>query len=340
MEKGNKRMRSTICLVSLSALLLFVSGSSPLAAGTDKSTILRVAMLVPRSGQAVRLSKQWDKRVADATDGRLKIRIYWGGSAGDERAVLQKMRKGQLDAAAVTTTSLSTYVRQVMVVEAPGLFQNYRQLDAVLEALSPQFDKEAYENGFKVMGWGDIGKLRIFSKKPVRRLSDLRRMRPWLWPQSLMMKEFYGLIGATGVPLEIPEVYGGLLTGMVDAVFGSAVAAMATLWFTRTRYVSAQGGGFITGSFVIARKKFDSFPPGVGQALLGLSDKYQREVVKILRRGDDAAYKRILKRGVTAVPVDMEEVRKVSKKLTERFVGRLYSRNMLNKVREICARYR
>jgi TRAP-type C4-dicarboxylate transport system substrate-binding protein len=338
-----KNIKSIVWLL-LIALLLFVPGGNRGTAYAEKAQgdILRVAMLVPRSNQWVIEAKKWGKRLKKATGGRLSVRIYWGGAAGDERAVLQKMRKGQIDASAITSTSLSPFVRQAMVLEAPGLFENYRQLDAVLEALGDDFEKEAYKNGFKVLGWGDVGTVRILSKKPIKKITrDMRKMRPWLWTQSAMMKEFYRRIGVTGVPLEIPEVYPGLLTGMVDAVFGSAISALAMRWFTKAPYVTKESSGFITGAFVVARKRWESFPPDVSGALDDLAEKYQKNLVKDLREMDQKAFDRILKRGVTEVHVeDIPEVQKIAKDLTEHFVGRLYSRELLDKVQHICAAHR
>lgn len=295
-------------------------------------------MLVPRSNTWVIEAKKWTQRLKEATHNRLSVSIYWGGAAGDERAVIQKMRKGQIDASAISSTSLSPYVRQVMVMEAPGLFENYTQLDKVIEELRDDFDKEAYENGFKVLGWGDVGTVRIFSKRPMRKLiQDMKKTRPWLWTQSLMMKEFYRRLGVAGIPLEIPEVYSGLLTGMVDTVFGSAIVSLAARWFTKTPYVTAQSSGFITGAFVVSKRRWDSLDQDVSSALMDLANKYQRKLVLDLRKMDKKAYEKLLKRGVTAVPVDdVSKLRKIADQLSEHFVGRLYSRDVLDRVKKIC----
>jgi TRAP-type C4-dicarboxylate transport system substrate-binding protein len=165
-------------------------------------------------------------------------------------------------------------------------------------------------------------------------------MRPWLWPEALMMKEFYRIIGATGVPMEIPEVYAGLQTGMIDTVLASAITSLATLWFTKTPYVSQQGGGYITGAFVIARKKYEAMPKDISGALAELAEKYQHQVVYNLRKADLDAFKRLLKRGIKSVKEDdFSEWQKVMDKITQSFVGRLYTRQMLNRVKAICKKY-
>lgn len=333
-------MKRFLLVLGLAALLIGVPGGTHSFADTGDKIYLRVSMLVPRTSMGVVESKRWEKRVKKATNDRLRIKMYWGGTSGDERAVIRKMRMGQVDASALTTISLGDHIKQVQIMNAPGLFANYRQLDEAFKELSPAFDKEAYDQGFKVMGWGDAGKYRLFSQQPIKKPSDVRRMRPWLWPEALMMKEFFRVIGATGVPMEIPEVYAGLQTGMIDTVLASALTSLATLWFTKTPYVSNQGGGYITGAFVIARKKFEEMPKDISDALSDLAAKYQHQVVYNLRKADLDAFKRLLKRGITSVKVDnFSEWQALMDKITDGFVGRLYSRQMLKRVKAICKKY-
>lgn len=333
-----KKLKIVIWVLAIAVITPCLPATHQSTAKATNTEVLRVAMLVPRSNVWVIEAKKWITRLKKATNNRLSARIYWGGAAGDEHAVIQKMRKGQIDASAISSTALSPYARQVMVMEAPGLFENYAQLDAVLRELRDDFDKEAYKNGFKVLGWGDIGTVRIFSKKPMPKLiQGLRTTRPWLWTQSAMMKEFYRRIGVTGIPLEIPEVYSGLMTGMIDTVFGSAIVSLAARWFTKTPYVTKESSGYISGAFVVARKRWDSFDKVISSSLMELANKYQRDLVLDLRKMDQKAFNRLAKRGVTAIPVeDIPQLQKIANDLSEHFVGRLYSRDVLERVKAIC----
>lgn len=333
-------MKKPLALAALALALWMVPGAAYERAQAEKTHVMKVATLIPRSSSAVLRAKKWNKRIMDATNGRLKVRVYYGGTAGGESDVIRKMRMGQIDAAAVTTTGLSKFIPEVLVLSAPGLFDNYAQLDAVREELAPQFEKAAAENGFMVLGWGDVGRLRLFSKKPIKHLEDFRHMRPWVWTDSPVMKEFYEVIGATGVPMDILEVYGGLQTGMIDVVFSSAIGALGLQWYTQTDYVSADGSGYVNGAFVLAKKKFDSFPKDVGQALLDISEKYNDATVKELRRADKRAYNRMLERNLKAVEVeDPKKWEQVGKKLRKRLVGRVYTAKLLEKVEGIVAKH-
>jgi TRAP-type transport system periplasmic protein len=330
-------MRSAIGLGVLAALLLVVPGSVEPVFGADDPSIMRFATLAPRSPLAEAQAKKWGKRVSDATGGKLKIQVFFGGVAGEDQAVLHKMKMGQLDASAVQANSLASYVRQAQLLVLPGLYFNYRQLDAVIKDVGPDFDAEAYQNGLKVLGWGDIGMLRLFSRTPVKNLTELRRMRLWLWSEAPLMKDFYTLLGVVGVPMGIVEVFAGLQTRMIDVVYSSALGAVALQWTNSTPYISKQGAGYITGAMVISRRKFDAFPPDVAKALVDLSVTYHDEVVNQLRQADDMAYKALLKHGLKVVPMeDEQQWMGVFKQLRERFVGRLYSREMLTRVEKIC----
>lgn len=325
---------------ALALLLTTIPTASRLQAQDTQKHVLRMAFMVPRSQQVVLEIKKWEKRLQDATGGRLGLQVFFGGVAGDEKDVLRKIRAGQLDGTAVTTAAMSQFVRQVLVMDAPGLFTNYAQVDAVRAALKDDFSTEAYSNGFKVMGWGDFGRIRIFSKDPIRRLSDFRRMRPWVWEEHPIMREFFSVIGVTGVPLGLPEVYGGLQTNMVDTVFASALASLALQWFTKTPNVSAESLGFINAGLVISRAKFESLPQDVQQTLMDMALQYQGQAVDLLRKSDDQTYARLLQRGIKPIVVeDRPEWTRVGKQLRERFVGRLYSRDTLTRTEAIVAQH-
>jgi TRAP-type transport system periplasmic protein len=148
------------------------------------------------------------------------------------------------------------------------------------------------------------------------------------------------VVGVTGVPLGLPEVYGGLQTNMVDTVFASALASLALQWFTKTPHVSRDSVGFINAGLIISRAKFDSLPQDVQQTLENMARQYQGQVKSTLRTGDDETYTRLLQRGIK--PVDVEDRpawERVGKQLRERFVGRLYSRETLTKAEQIVGRH-
>src|SRR5258706_224504 len=82
--------------------------------------------------------------------------------------------------------------------------------------------------------------------------ADMRKMRPWLWPSSPIMKEMWKAIGAVPVPLGMGEVFGAVQTRMVDLVESTAIAFIALQWHTTDlAYVTEETSGVLIGAWLI-----------------------------------------------------------------------------------------
>src|SRR5262249_1811961 len=110
-----------------------------------------------------------------------------------------------------------------------------------------------------VLAWWDLGQARIFSKKPIKSFDDLRKGRPWLYPENAPLRDFYKMINATGIPLDLNEVYSGLSTNMIDVVWISPVLGSQLLWVSKTQFVSSQPVAVIQGALLLRRALWDSF---------------------------------------------------------------------------------
>jgi TRAP-type C4-dicarboxylate transport system substrate-binding protein len=322
----------------LALALVVIPGAAKVAAGNTQ--VIKVALIIPRTTEFAREEKKYNKRLAELTNNQVQIRVYWGGAAGGEQDVVRKMRAGQIDASPLGVDVLSQFMRECLVLQTPGLFRNYKQVDAVRAALTPEFDEESYRNGFKVNIWGDIGRLRIFSKKKITRLGDFRTIRPWLYPASSMLREFYKQIGATGVPLELAEVYGAMQTGMIDTYWGTAALATALQWHSTSKFMSKQGLGFINGAIVIRRPAWDALPEVGRKGINDIIEERAREAQLEIREADDKIYDRLLKRGYTAVEAqNPAEWWAAGRQLRRRLIGRLYTAELVDRAEKIALQY-
>lgn len=331
-------MRKSSIVLLIAALAAGVLPGS--AQTTSEQIVLKVAVQIPRSQEVAIEAKRYNDELAALTNNAVQVRMYWGGSAGDDVDVLRKMRTGQIDGSPLSLELTSRFVRQALVLQSPRLFTNYKQVDAARAELTPAMGQEAYANGFKVMAWADIGRLRLFSKKPVETLADFRRMRPWLYTQSETLKEFYKSVGATGVPLGIGEVYGGLQTGMIDVVWSSALLAALLNWHAATQYVSARGIGFIQIAFAFRRPAWDALPTSVQESMIKLSHERAQKSQLEARKNDERVFQRLLQRGQRAVSVKNEaEWVAAGVALRKRMVGRIYTQDLVTQAEKIAARY-
>lgn len=338
--KGSVRPLLGVALCA--SMLVGLPGATQLASAASPKQTLKIALTFPRSQKLAVRTKQYNQRLADLTDGQVQFRIYWGGAAGDERAVLRKMRTGQIDGSPFSLEVMSNFVREALVLASPGLFLNYKQVDAVRAEMTPAFNDEAYKNGFKVLGWGDVGRLRLFSKNKFGSPYDLRRLRPWLFKESDMLRELYKMIGATGVPLGLEEVYGAMETGMIDTFWATAVLAGALQWHRTAKYIAGQGMGFVSGAFALRREAWDAMPQTGRDAINVMVKEQAREGQIDIRKDDEKAYRKLLKRGytpLTATSEQLDEWWDVGHKLRKRMIGRIYTKQLVEKAEAIAMKY-
>jgi TRAP-type transport system periplasmic protein len=320
----------------LAVALIVLPGTAPREAGAQDGTVtLRIATLAPRGSAWMRVFDAWNNSLRQRTQNRLQLRFYPGGTQGDERETLRKVRAGELDGAAVAQGGLSQIVRPVLVLQAPGVIESYAQLDRARTAMESEWSAQFEQNGVRFLGWGDVGQGRIFSTRAIRRPRDLRQARPWLWSEDTMFSEFLEVVGANGVRLTLPEVLPGLSSGRIDTVVASATAASALQWYTRTTHVSQQANTFLIGATIMSEQKYDSLPPDLQTALTETSTQAHRALIQRIRRDDDRYYTSLTTRhNITAVDQSpyQNEWQDAARQTRERLVGRVYSRELLERV--------
>ena len=306
--------------------------SRPVAA--EAAVELRFATLAPSGSSWMRVFNAWNLTIKKQTNDTLKLRFYPGGSQGDERDFVRKMRAGQVDGAALTSTGLGQLVRPILVLSVPGVLEEYEQLDNVRAELSARFEKMFNEEGYTFLGWGDAGKTRLFSMERIERPSDIKKYRPWAWKDDLIFPEFLKVVGANPVRLGVPEVYPALQTRMVDTLPASALAAVSLQWYTRLKYVSKKNSGIIVGATIVRTDKFDALSEEHKQVLIDTSIRAHKALNKSIRRDDDKSYNTILKRGLTAVDTSEYEAewQDVGRQVRERLAGRVYPKSLLEAV--------
>ena len=331
--------RRTIFMAALAVGLVALPGAlfqgTVPEAAAQETTTLRLATLAPRGSTWVRVFDAWNNSLRQRTDNRLQLRIYAGGSQGDERDVIRKIRIGQLDGAAVTSTGLSLIVRPVLVLQAPGVVESYRQLDRARTAMNDDFRAQFQSNGVRLMGWGDVGEGRIFSNRPINRPRDLRSVRPWVWSDDSMFGEFLNVVGANGVRLGVPEVLPALSTGQVDTVVASATAASALQWHTRVTHVTQQANTILVGATIISQERYEALPSELRTALDETSEQAHTALVRRIRRDDARFYTALTTRhGLTAVDTSAHrsEWQSAARQTRERLAGRLYPRALMQRV--------
>ena len=300
----------------------------------EEGYTLRIASLAPAGSSWMKILNAWNKTLQEKTDGKLKMRFYPGGSQGDERDFVRKMRVGQLDGGVVTMTGMSMLVPAMNVLTLPGFLDTYEELDRVRDKMAGEFESMFDKENMRLVGWGDAGKTRLFSVKPIKSPNDIKSMRPWVWKDDPIFVEFYQVIGASAVRLGVPEVYPALQTRMVDVISSSALTAVALQWYTRVKYMTAHNSAIIAGGTVMRQDKYDELPPEYKEAFDSTAARAHELINKTIRNDDRKAYDIVVKKGLQVIePGDARpEWDAAYAKVREHFTGRLFPKSLIDAV--------
>jgi len=318
-------------------LLLLVAAIALPGTTTSKAEegfTFRIASLAPAGSSWMKVLNAWNKTLQEQTKGKVKLRFYPGGSQGDERDFVRKMRVGQLDGGVVTMTGMSMLVPAMTVLTLPGFLDTYEELDRVRDKMAPQFEEMFNKEGFKLVGWGDAGKTRLFSVQPIKRPSEIKSMRPWVWKDDAIFVEFYQVIGASAVRLGVPEVYPALQTRMVDVIASSALTAVALQWYTQVKYMTAHNSAIIAGGTMMRKDKFEELPPDLREIFQSTADRAHELLNKTIRKDDQKAYDIVVKKGI--VPVEAGDAKaewdEADKKVRDSLTGRMFPKSLVEAV--------
>jgi len=326
-------------VVAFAVGALFLPGSTVPSAAADGPIVIRYASLAPPGSAFGKILKAWGRTYKKQTEGRSELRFYTGGSQGDERDFIRKIRAGQIDAAGITTTGMGMIVRPILVLTAPGLITEMEQLYRVRTQLRARFVEMFRDAGFELLTWGDGGKNRLFSVNAFARPDDLKSGRPWAWKDDPVFAGYLGVMGANPVRVGANEVYGGLQTRMIDTVPSSCIMAIAIQWYTKLNYMAKQNLNIIIGGSIIKKEVFDQLTPGDQKVLLDTAERSARVMDKIVVRDDTKAYNTLVERGMKVVDLSPHEAEwnAVAKTARERLAGRVYSKSLLDHVAKLAA---
>jgi TRAP-type transport system periplasmic protein len=337
-EGNNTMMQKLIAATLIGAMVLALPGGEVATAADTQ--YLKIATLAPRDSDLAKAFLKLDKQLKTATGGAWGVKLFAGGTQGDETDVIKKISEGQLDASLITSVGLSQIVRETTLLTTPGVITSYKQLEAVQASLSKEWEANFEKAGYKLLGWGETGQLRWFAKTPLTRPGSVAQMRPWVWPASHSQKETLRAAGGNGVPLGVPEVFGALSTGMIDMVISTCVAMVSLQWHANLKYMTKNTTGILVGALLMGGNRWKAMPPDVQKLVAQEVTKNRAEDKTEIRAADERSFSAMLKRGYTAnewTGAAISEYNKISETVQKRLVGRMYTQAQLDKVKALAA---
>lgn len=327
-------------LKTLSVCALIWAGAAHAADGY----VLKFATLAPQGSTWMKIFDAWGKDLAARSQGRLSVKFYPGGIAGDEPDMLKKIRFGQLQGAALSGHGVGEIYPPARILEAPFLFRDHADTDAARAAIQPAIDAGFRANQYELLAWMEVGNIHFFSTRPLASLDELARRRIWQWQGDRFIDAFFDANGWSPVALPITEVYPALSTGLVDTVVSTPLASIAMQWAGKTPYMSTQPVATGIGAVVVSSRFYASLPPDLQALLKSTGGPLSQRLIADTRRDDQTALALLAKRTQPLIgmqTINLAEQAALSRKAIAALEARQYlSADLDRQVESVLARRR
>jgi len=304
---------------SLSAVAFAVVATATIYA---QNTTIRLATVVPANSS-------WHKALLDMgatwskdTSGRITLRVYEGGTQGDERTVIRLMRPGvdQLQASLLMISGLGEVDEAFNVFGMPFFFQTDAESEHVRAKLTPAFEKRLDAKGFKLLAWGSGGWVQLFSKMPIKTLDEVKKSKLFTSQGDDKMVQWYKANGFNPVALSANDIPAQLKlgTGMINATPMPPYPALVLQLFQDAKYMLDVRLAPLLGAIIVSNNAWNKISAEDKAKITAAAQAFEARMNKEAPGLDASSVATMTQRGLTVTKLDpkaMAEFRIAAEKL-------------------------
>ncbi|WP_096200524.1 TRAP transporter substrate-binding protein [Bacillus sp. FJAT-45350] len=155
--------------------------------------------------------------IEEKSDGKMKVELYYGGTLGDERQVIESLQGGIQEAAISSTGPLYAVSKEFGIFDLPFIFNSGEEADVVLDGPVGQgllnnlsqhnlIGLSFAENGFRSV---------TNSKHAIQSVEDFKGLKIRTMQNEIHL-EIYRALGANPTPMGFSEVFSALESKAID----------------------------------------------------------------------------------------------------------------------------
>ena len=209
--------KALVMLLVLAAMMIpaFASGS-----GEQQVTTLTLSEVHAEGYPTTLADYEFARLVEEATDGRIKIEVFSGGTLyGEETGAIEALQIGDIAFARVSASPVASYVPALNIIQLPYLYRDGDHMWQVLNGpIGQDMLNQIQESGSGLVGlaYYDAGSRNFYTTKPVKSVADMQGLKIRL-QNNAMMVEMVKLLGGNGVTGIGPnDVYSAIQQGVID----------------------------------------------------------------------------------------------------------------------------
>ncbi len=171
---------------------------------TGFSQVIKIGTMAPPGSLWDTTLKEIAAEWSRISSGRIKVKIYTGGSIGNEEDIIRKMKLGRLQGAALTSQGMSNIDPDLLALSLPMKISDDDEFDYVFDRIIPSFNDTLDKKGFTAVAWTMSGWVKWFTTSRVSTPSDLAKLKIAVDNSDEKVIQIWKKIGFKVIPLSLP----------------------------------------------------------------------------------------------------------------------------------------
>jgi TRAP-type transport system periplasmic protein len=306
--------------------------------------VLRMGTVVPEGTAWAREIRRFQQWVDEGTHGQVRIKTYFGGIAGDELDMVERIKRDQLDGAFSGGALCMRLAPAMRVMRVVGLFQGRSELGFVLGRLKPSIDEEFRRAGFHNFGLVGVGPELMWLRRPTNTLAEAKATRLWTWSDDNTLGPGLAGLGFNVFPATLADAGRLYDERKVDGFVSTPSAALAFQWSSRSKYLLPLRIAALEGCVIVANRAWDPLSEEHKAVIKAATARGITHLEEVSRAQDEALLGGLLeKQGVHMLPVSAAmraQFFDQARAFREQVTARSISPALLERVLSLLADYR
>jgi TRAP-type transport system periplasmic protein len=301
-----------IALAALTALTTLALATT----GAQAEVKAKIGHAMPDTHpQAVAMNK-FAELVGTYTKGNVKMQSYSSGVLGSDEKELQAVQAGTQEFYIGTLAPLSSRVKEVQIWDLPFMFQNEREVYAVLDGASSKKIFEKIEpSGLVGLTWTGMGFRNLSnSKHAFNKLEDAGDLKIRVMANPVAL-DTWKTIGANAVPMAFAEVFPALEIKALDGQENPLLHMYANKMQEVQKFISVTNHVYTPVALVASKKFWDTLTPDDKAGIQKAATEAGLLQRKLLDEGNAEVIGKFKAAGVTVNTVAPAELARIQEKV-------------------------
>jgi tripartite ATP-independent transporter DctP family solute receptor len=275
-------------------------------AGAAQALELKFADIHPAGYPTVVAEESMGKTLTKETNGELTFKYFPGGVLGSEKEVIEQMQVGAVQLSRVSLGIVGPVVPDVNVFNMPFIFRDQKHMRDVIDG--PVGDEilgkiTNSEFGLVALAWMDGGTRNIYTKKPVRKLEDLKGMKIRVQGNPMFI-DMMNAMGGNGIAMDTGEIFSALQTGVIDGAENNPPTLLEHNHFQNAKFYSLTGHLILPEPIVMSKITWEKLTPDQQTLVKTAAKAAQDEERKLWDKKSAASEEKLKAAGVEFIEVD------------------------------------